>query len=60
MRDPSGMMKYRAINELQQLLTWKDKEASHARADEILCQLLIGLNHEEVVDEYYKLERWCG
>lgn len=47
-----------AVAELRKLAESKDTETAHARADEILCELLLSLGHEDVVDAWYDVPRW--
>lgn len=45
----------------ERLQDWQsngDIEASHAHADGILCDLLIKIGLEDVVDEWRKIEKW--
>ena len=35
-----------------------DTEIAHARADEILCNFLIDLGYQNIVDEYEKVDKW--
>lgn len=35
-----------------------DLEVDHAKADEILCQLLTELGFGEIVDKYEDVEKW--
>lgn len=46
-----------AISKLK-ALDESDPEGSHAKADEILCELLKSLGCADVVKEFEKLERW--
>lgn len=36
----------------------KDEEFAHMKADKILCDLLVELGYEKIVDEYNKVEKW--
>ncbi|QHJ79191.1 MAG: hypothetical protein [Caudoviricetes sp.] len=35
-----------------------DPEIEHGEADNLLCELLILLGHQDVVDEYEKVTKW--
>ena len=35
-----------------------DCELAHCNADDLLCDLLILLGHEDIVIEYNKIEKW--
>jgi len=35
-----------------------DTEIAHCNADDYLCELLIGLGLQDVVDEYEKVDKW--
>jgi len=37
-------------------------DSAHIMADTVLCDLLISLGYEDVVEEYYKVGKWysCG
>lgn len=35
-----------------------DTESAHARADDLLCMLLIQLGYGDVVTEYVDIEKW--
>lgn len=37
---------------------WRDGEGAHYDADEVLCDLLISLGYQDVVDEWNKVEKW--
>jgi hypothetical protein len=47
-----------ALAKLTELQASRDYEDSHITADEILCDLLKSLGHQEVVDAFNKLEKW--
>ena len=48
-----------AIQSLKSLQGYNvDVEAVHGIADDILCDLLIDLGFQDVVDEYNKVEKW--
>ena len=52
------MNREEAINELKQWQAHDDEEMEHIRADEILCELLISLGYQDVVDEWKKVGKW--
>lgn len=35
-----------------------DPESTHRQAGDVLCDLLIVLGHNDIVDIFYELERW--
>jgi hypothetical protein len=35
-----------------------NQHEQHVEADEVLCELLISLGYEDVVEEYRKIEKW--
>ncbi len=48
-----------AIKEMKKLQgTEKDIEISHQLADDLLCPMLRANGYDELVDEYYKVEKW--
>jgi len=47
-----------AINELKQWQAHDDTEIEHLRADEVLCDLLISLGYQDVVDEWKEVGKW--
>jgi len=47
-----------AINELSTAKHCGDEEIGHLNADEALCELLIKLGYEEVVDEFRAVPKW--
>jgi hypothetical protein len=44
------------LNEMKNLNLLKDVEAGHAKADDLLCDLLIQLGYAEIVEEFNNLE----
>lgn len=36
----------------------EDAESAHESADNILCELLIKLGHESIVEIYQQVEKW--
>lgn len=46
------------IEQLKELQESDDTECAHCEADDILCELLISLGYQDVVDEYYKINKW--
>lgn len=46
------------IDQMKDLQGNGDTEMQHAEADEILCRILIELGHQELVKEYYKVNKW--
>ena len=35
-----------------------DQETGHIEADQVLCDLLISLGYENVVKEFYEINKW--
>lgn len=35
-----------------------DTEVNHIEADDLLCNLLVDLGYQEVVDAYDKIDKW--
>jgi len=52
------MDKQDVISELRSLQGSDDTEVAHCEADDLLCELLISLGYQDVVDEYYKVPKW--
>ena len=52
------MNKDTAIKELRIIQQSNDVEMAHIDADRILCDLLISLGYEDVVDEYEAINKW--
>jgi uncharacterized transporter YbjL len=52
------MTRDKALIRLRRLQKSGDTECAHIAADGILCRLLENLGFEDVVDEYYKVEKW--
>lgn len=47
------------IEELQIIATWNDPEATHERADEILCEALEYLGRHDLVKAYHNVQpKW--
>lgn len=47
-----------AVALLKTLQAGDDPERDHRVADDILCDLLTTLGHEDVVREYLKVDKW--
>ena len=47
-----------AIKTLEGLKDSWDTESAHMSADEVLCDLLRDLGFHEVIDAYYKVDKW--
>lgn len=59
MTPEEALLKMRRIRTQQNLgLAWRDSEAEHEEADEILCNLLEYLGHDELVAEFKSLSKW--
>ena len=46
------------INKLKEEQGSDDTEEAHCNADDILCDVLIALGHQDIVDEYKKVNKW--
>jgi len=48
------------INRLNSIINrdGDDTEREHVEADEILCEMLIELGYEDIVELYYKIGKW--
>ena len=46
------------IKQLKQLQDSGDTESAHSEADDILCDFLIHLGYDEVIEEYKKIDKW--
>jgi hypothetical protein len=59
MTPEEALLKMRHIRAQQNLgLAWGDTEAEHEEADEILCNLLEYLGHDELVAEFKSFSKW--
>ena len=52
------MTRDKALIRLRKLQKSDDTECAHGEADGILCKLLERLGFEDVVQEYYRVEKW--
>ena len=52
------MTREEAIEKLHNLAVCSDTEMGHYEADHILCELLIALGYEDVVNEYLEIYKW--
>jgi hypothetical protein len=52
------MTREQALRRLQELSQNDDPEADHSEADRILCDLLIALGMQDVVDAWRAIEKW--
>jgi len=46
------------INKLKEEQGSDDTEEAHCNADDILCDVLIALGYQDIVDEYKKVNKW--
>ena len=44
--------------ELKELQNVNDTEIAHIKADDVLCNLLMDLGYQEIVDNYNKIYKW--
>lgn len=52
------MTREEAIKELTSYHHTTDEEVAHARADDILCEILTDLGYADVVEAYHKVPKW--
>lgn len=52
------MSREEAIAKLAELAKSKDIESAHGEADDVLCELLVALGYEDVVDLYREVPKW--
>jgi hypothetical protein len=57
MEVPMNLRK-KAIAELKEANADSDTESAHGWADQVLCELLVALGYQDVVDEYDKIDKW--
>lgn len=59
---PKGNLKINKLKQKYLLLLkeakYKDKEMAHIFADDALCDLLIELGFDEIVNEYNTIDKW--
>lgn len=48
------------LKEAQELAEDYNIVSAHTLADMVLCDLLISLGYGDVVEEYYKVDKWYG
>ncbi len=51
-------MKTEILEKLKELRYEMDTEAAHSDADELLCELLIELGHQDIVDAFNQIDKW--
>jgi len=54
----AAMAKAKAMEDLIFLQASDDTEGAHARADEVLCDLLREMGFGDVVDAWDKIDKW--
>ena len=47
-----------AIAALNKCVQDEDTECAHAEADGVLCNILVELGFQEVVDKYNEIDKW--
>lgn len=52
------MTREKAIEALKAEQESDDNETAHGNADDVLCELLISLGYEDVVNEWHKVWKW--
>lgn len=56
--DGGPMTRDKALIKLRKLQKSNDTEVAHCSADTVLCDLLKTLGFEDVVHEYYQVDKW--
>jgi uncharacterized transporter YbjL len=56
--DEGPMTRDKALIKLRKLQKSHDTEVAHCSADNVLCDLLKTLGFEDVVHEYYQVDKW--
>jgi hypothetical protein len=56
----AGMTREKALETLKEVAPLHDREAAHAIADLVLCELLEALGYQDVVAAYSEIEKWCA
>lgn len=56
--DDGPMTRDKALIKLRRLQKSGDTECAHIAADSVLCRLLKNLGFEDVIEEYYRVEKW--
>ena len=51
-------LKELSLAEMKELASFGDDEQGHIRADDMLCELLVQLGCEDIVDAYKKVHKW--
>jgi hypothetical protein len=46
------------MRKLAEMGAYGDTEMNHIEADALLCRVLLHLGQKELVDEWYKVEKW--
>lgn len=52
------MTREQAIDQLKKQQGSGDYEVAHGEADAVLCELLVALGYQDVVDEWEKVPKW--
>lgn len=52
------MDKETALDKMKEQQSNHDIEQAHSLADDILCDFLISLGHEDLVREYFLVDKW--
>jgi len=52
------MTKEEALELLRAYANLDNPEEAHILTDRVLCDLLVALGYEEVVNEFHKIEKW--
>ena len=52
------MNREEALKELNECIENDDVESAHVHADNVLCELLIALGYEDIVNEYHLVHKW--
>lgn len=52
------MTREKALSELSEIAKSSDQEVTHVDADEVLCQLLVALGYQDVVNAWDEIPKW--
>ena len=52
------MSREEAIQKLNECFDNEDTEVAHGVADDVLCDLLVSLGYEDVVNAYTRISKW--
>jgi len=58
MKQTKKQIKQEILAKLSNEIDNDDYEQAHGKADDLLCELLIKLGHQDIVDVYNKINKW--